>query len=390
MSSTEPVNQNPDPVTRVTTLELFFDLVFVFTITQLTSLLNHDLSWATVWHVVVMLGLIFWMYDGYAWLTNAVPAEGPRRQGLLLGAMAAFLVLAISIPEAFTGAGLTFGIAYLAINLIHAFLYVSQAGESSSAAMRELAPINLVTATVVLVSGALGGEVQVIAWSVVFVFLWFATRASSGFQIGAAHFVERHGLLVLIAIGESVVATGIGARGLTIDLKLVIAAVLGLLLSAALWWTYFGDGAEPVERAFSQATGADRVRKAFLGFGYAHYAMLLGVVLLATGLRAAVADPTAELGVARAFTLSGGTALFLAADGWFRSILGLRRGWRRALGALAVLLAVPVATSVSAVAALALATAIVAIAIALERRYPERRPSTGPSASERPTVSCSS
>ena len=360
-----------DPVARVTPLELFFDLVFVFTITQLTSLLATRLTWAAVWHVVLMLGLIFWMYDGYAWLTNAVPAEGGRRQALLLGATAGYLVLAISIPDAFAGTGLTFGIAYLVINLVHAFLYVSQAGESSSAAMRELAPGNLLTAIAVLVSGAFGGEAQAIVWSAVVLYLWFGTHAGEGFQIGPAHFVERHGLLVLIAIGESVVATGIGARGLPVDLRLVVVAVLALIFSAELWWTYFGEGTEVVERAFRSAIGADRVRKAFVGFGYAHYVMLLGVVFAAVGLRVAVAHPSSALDAGRAFTLSGGAALFLAGDAWFRWTLGLRRRWRQSLGAVVVLLAVPVATTVSAVAALALTTAIVALVIMLERRVPE-------------------
>lgn len=121
-----------------------------------------------------------------------------------------------------------------------------------------------------MVSGALGGEIQEFVWTAVVLLLWFATRAGEGFEIGPAHFVERHGLLILIAIGESVVATGIGARGLPIDLRLVVVVVLGLLLSAGLWWTYFGDGVAPVERAFRSAAGARRVRLAFVGFGYAH------------------------------------------------------------------------------------------------------------------------
>jgi low temperature requirement protein LtrA len=350
-----------DPVERVTPLELFFDLVFVFTITQLTTVLAPGPTWRSLWHVVVMLGLIFWMYDGYAWLTNAVAAEGLRRQGLLLAGMAGYLVLAIAIPDAFSGTGLTFGIAYLVITAVHATLYVASASESSAAAMRALAPINLAAAAAVLIGGALGGEVQELVWSAVALLLWFATRAGEGFEIGPAHFVERHGLLVLIAIGESVVATGMGARHLTIDLRLVTAAVLGLLLSAGLWWTYFGAGLEPVERAFRAATGARRVRLAFVGFGYAHYAMLLGVVLTAVGLRAAVAFPDRPLSTGHALALAGGTALFVVADGAFRSLLGLRRWRDRWLAGLVIMLAVPVGTQVSALAGLAATVALLAV-----------------------------
>jgi low temperature requirement protein LtrA len=357
-----------DPVDRVTPLELFFDLVFVFTITQLSSLLTEGLTWRSLWHVVVMLGLIYWMYDGYAWLTNAVAAEGTRRQGLLLAGMAGYLVLAIAIPDAFTGTGLTFGIAYLVIIVVHASLYVASASESSAAAMRALAPGNLAAAVAVVASGALGGVAQEVVWTAVVVLLWFATRAGAGFEIGPAHFVERHGLLVLIALGESVVATGIGARGLTIDLRLVITAVLGLLLSAGLWWTYFGAGSEPVERAFRSATGARRVRLAFVGFGYAHYAMLLGVVLAAVGLRVAVARPDAPLSAGHALALAGGTALFVAAEGWFRRLLGLRPGRRRWLGGLMILLAVPVGTEASAIACLAATVVLLALAVGLGGR----------------------
>ncbi len=361
-----------DPVERVTSLELFFDLVFVFTITQLSSLLVEHLAWRSLWHVVVMLGLIFWMYDGYAWLTNAVAAEGPRRQALLIAAMAAYLVLAIAIPDAFAGTGLTFGIAYLVIIVVHAVLYVASASQSSAAAMRALAPANLAAAVAVLISGAVGGTAQELVWTAVVLLLWFATRAGEGFEIGPAHFVERHGLLVLIAIGESVVATGIGARNLTIDLRLVVTAVLGLLLSAGLWWTYFGEGQERVEQAFRAATGPARVRLAFVGFGYAHAAMLLGVVLAAVGLRTAVARPDLPLSTGHALTLAGGSALFVAAAAWFRSLLGLRRWRGRGLAGLLILLALPVGTEVSALAGLAATVVLLFAAVRLERRAPVR------------------
>jgi low temperature requirement protein LtrA len=360
----------PEGATKVSQLELFFDLVFVFTITQLTNLLSKALTWRNLWHAVVTLGLIFWMYDGYAWLTNAVPARGAARERLLLAAMAGYLVLAISVPDAFRSTGLTFGIAYLVITTIHAFLYVTSAGESSSMAMRELAPWNLLGAIVVLISGALGGTVQEVCWTAVFLGYWFATRVNTGFEIQPAHFVERHGLLVLIAIGESVVATGIGARSLTIDLRLVTSVVLGLLLSAGLWWTYFGEGTEPVERAFRAATGGRRVRLAFVGFGYAHYLMLLGIVLAAVGLRVAVAHPGAPLSTGRALILAGGSALFVVADGWFRALMGLRRWHARGLAGLIILLVVPVGTQVSATAALAATVVLLAGAVALERGIP--------------------
>ena len=352
----------------VTTLELFFDLVFVFTITQLTSVIVEAPTWSSTWHVIVMLGLIFWMYDGYAWLTNAVPARGRRRESLLLGGMGGYLVLAISITHAFDGDGLTFGLAYLVITAIHAYLYVRAAGAGSAAAMRELAPWNLLAASAVCVGGALGGRAEEVIWTVVFLLLWFATRASPLFELRPAHFVERHGLLVLVAIGESIVATGIAARGLPLDLSLVIVVILGLMLSAGLWWTYFGGGEGEVDAAFERSVGADRVRLAFTGFGYAHYGMLLGIVFTAVGLRKVVGDPGGVLRVEFGVMLAGGAALFLAADGWFRWLLGLRQVGVREIGAIALLLAVPAGRLLSAVAALIVTVVLLLSTVAFERR----------------------
>ncbi len=354
-------------VESVTPLELFFDLVFVFTITQLTQVLAEHFEWRSVWHVTVMLALIFWMYDGYAWLTNAVLPRGGRRQSLLLGGMAGFLVLAVSITRAYTGAGLTFGIAYLVINVIHAFLYIRSASEGSAAVMRTIGPQNIVIAIGVLICGAIGGETQELGWTALPLLQWFATRVGETIEIAPAHFVERHGLLVLIAVGESVVAAGIGSRSERIDLALVLSAVLGLLLSSTLWWTYFGAGEEPVERAFTNLTGAARARAALYGFGFAHYFMLLGVVLSAVGIRRAVEHPGGSLAVGVAFALAGGVAIFLLADGWFRRALGLRDIRQRAIGAVAVLAAVPVAAYASAAAGLGVTAVLAITVVAVER-----------------------
>lgn len=185
-----------DPVVRVSTLELFFDLVFVFTVTQLTSTLAHDLSWNGLWHVGVLLGLIFWMYGGYAWLTNAVPASGLRRRSLLIGGMCAYLVIALSVPTAFSGDGLAFGLAWFVIVSIHTFLFVGAPSDRSAAAMRGYAPFNLVPAVViaVTVTGAIGGTVQDISFALAAVFVWSSRflHRPRGFEIGPAH-----GLLAL-------------------------------------------------------------------------------------------------------------------------------------------------------------------------------------------------
>ena len=203
--------RSPGP-TRVSTLELFFDLVFVFTITQLTSVLASHPSLRGVAQVALMLGVIWWMYGGYAWLTNAVPADRPSRRFLLLGGMASYLVLALAITHAFSGAGTAFGLAYAAIVIVHAWLFTRSTSQSVVRNILRIAPVNLVGATLVLAGGIAGGTAQYVLWAIAVPLLWLSPKvvSNSGFEVGAEHFVERHGLVVLIAIGESVVAVGRG------------------------------------------------------------------------------------------------------------------------------------------------------------------------------------
>jgi low temperature requirement protein LtrA len=369
--------ERDDPVSRVTTLELFFDLVFVFTITQLTAVLVHDLSWKELWHVAVMLGLIYYMYDGYAWLTNAVPARGTRRQVLLLGGMAGYMVLAVAVPGAYDDTGVIFGLALLGITAIHAFLYVRSASGSSSKAMSQLAPVNLFGALLVLVGGIAGGDVQLVLWTLVFLLEWvpvaigFVPNATEVFEIGPMHFVERHGLLVIVAIGESVVAIGIGASALEVDAGLVALVVLGLAVSAGLWWAYFGrDENEEAEEAMILADPQTRVAMALRGYGYSHYLLLLGVILAAVGIEYAIAHPGDTLDFAHALALSGGVALFLVGDAWFRAVLRLGRVGQRLGMAVAMLAAIPIGTEWSAAAGLTAAAVLLVAALALE---PEER-----------------
>jgi low temperature requirement protein LtrA len=236
---------------RVSTLELFFDLVFVFTITQLTGVLAAGTNLTPTLQVALLLAVIWWMYDGYAWLTNALETERLRHRLLLIGAMAAFLVIALASRDAFGGRGLAFGLAYLAIVLLHSGMFVRGASLADIRAILQLAPFNLVGALLVVVGGAVGGTFQWVAWTVVAFVYWAVTpwvTTVEGFLVEPAHFVERHGLVVIVALGESVVVIGVGAANEVLDAQLVFVAVLALALSASLWWTYFSDEGR-IERA---------------------------------------------------------------------------------------------------------------------------------------------
>jgi low temperature requirement protein LtrA len=360
-------------VERVSTLELFFDLVFVFTVTQLSAVLTHELSWSALGHVLLMLGVIWWMYDGYAWLTNAVSTRGLAPRAVLLGGMAGYLVLALAIPGAFRGSGLSFGLAYAVVVVVHATLYMRMASDRSAEAIRGIVPFNLASAALVVVGGAIGGTTQAVLWTIAVVLEWVTPRlAGRGdrqqeFEIAPAHFVERHGLVIIVAIGESVVAIGIGAAGLPVNAELVLVAILGLLLAAGLWWAYFGaDDDEQAERALTVAPAHERPWIALHGFGMAHFFLLLGIVLVAVGLKKATGHAYDPLTYAQALTLGGGVALFLAADVAFRRVLRLSRAPHRAIAALAALATVPLGAEVAAVAQIGLLAAVLAVALAGE------------------------
>jgi low temperature requirement protein LtrA len=349
----------------VTTLELFFDLVFVFTITQLATVLAHDLSWAGAGHVALMLTIIFYMYGGYAWLTNALDMDVPRHRAFLLGGMCGYFVIALAIPDAFHGSGLAFALGYGVVVAIHLWLYMHVAPAGVGTMLRQLAPANLLGALLVLVGGALGGDAEVALWIAGALVSWIVPRLTvdfSGVSVAAGHFVERHGLVVIVAIGESVIAVGVGAAELPVDAELILVAVLGLLLSAGLWWTYFGGDDERAAQALDAMEPGRRGRAALEAFGYAHLALLLAIVLVAVGLKKATGHAYDALDAGPALVLAGGVALFLAADVAFRGVLRIGTGSARALGVLIALATIPLGTQVAAIAQLAALVVVVAVA----------------------------
>jgi low temperature requirement protein LtrA len=366
-------------VERVSTLELFFDLVFVFTITQLTAVLSDDPTLRGLLRVVLMLGVIYYMYGGYAWLTNAVAADRAARRLLLLGGMAGFLVLALAIPRAFTEGDAAFGVAYLVVVAIHAGLFTRTGVTHTVRAVIRLAPFNLGSALLVLAAVLVEGTAAYLLWAGAFALEWFTPMlaGTGGFRIAPGHFVERHGLVVIVALGESIVAIGIGAADLPVDLALASVAVLGLLLAACLWWAYFGDDDTRAERALAAVPDDRRGWVAIQAFGYWHLVMLLGIIALAAGLKDAVGRAFDPLDLAHALMLSGGAALFLAGDLLFRRTLHLGPGRLRATAAALALATVPLGLAVSALAQLTTLVLVLAAALTLERRVagsPGRQP----------------
>jgi low temperature requirement protein LtrA len=317
--------------------------------------------------VVVMLLLIWWMYDGYAWLTNAITTDRVRYRFLLLGGMGGFLVIALAVPRAYEGEGLAFGLANLVVVVLHASMYAKGASLSEVRAILRIVPYNLVTAALVLAGGALGGRAQWGLWTVAAILVWMTPFLTTveGFVVSASHFVERHGLVVIVALGESVVVIGAGAAGLDLDLGLALVALLSLGLSAALWWVYFSDEAA-VERAMEECPPERRPHLALMGFGYWHFGLILAIVAVAAGLKKAIGHPYDPLETWIALELAAGTGLFLACEVGFRRALGLARSHVRLVAAAAALLTIPLGAEVAAAAQIGALAALVAAALAVE------------------------
>jgi low temperature requirement protein LtrA len=304
---------------RVTSLELFFDLVFVFTLTQLTALLAKSLSWERLLQSFLIFIVLFWMYGGYVWLTNSVPPVTASRQLLLIAGMAAFLVCALAIPQAFQNTGLAFGIGYLIVILVHGSMYVRAVGWKAA----RFVPMNFISAGAVIAASLVNGSNRYLLWLLAISVHVFTSFLGTGlrFELRVSHFVERHGLLLLVALGESIVA--IGAGGLELNLRFILAAVLGLLLTAALWWIYFARDEEVARDTMLARPNPEQLRQALGAFFYAFVPMLFGIILLATGIKSSIEHLTTRLDPAHAFAFGGGVGLYLIGTTIFRRASGI-------------------------------------------------------------------
>ncbi|MBS2553020.1 low temperature requirement protein A [Catenulispora sp. NL8] len=373
---------------RVTTLELFFDLVFVFTITQLTVLLVGDLSFAQAGRVLLIFAVLYWMYGAYAYLTNQVPPENLARRVVLVVGMFGFLLCALAIPKVFTVDGVAFGLAYILVTAVHSALYaLIHRKYVLSFALPNLAAAGCVTA-----AGAVQGATATDLLWLAAVLLQQVAPIISGRvrgdygegralvtehvgELDPAHFVERHGLLLIIAFGESVVAIGAGANGTRLDWPLAAGIALALALTATLWWSYFGHDESAAEHALGHVTGIQRFRLGMRAYYYSFIPMLLGIAFLAAGLKKAIAHLGAALPTPAAVVLAAGVAVFLAGDLCFRMSLRISPMFFRALGTVAVLATIPLARASAAVQLLGLTVVMVLMLVAEEnaRRRQVRR-----------------
>jgi low temperature requirement protein LtrA len=355
----------------VTRLELFFDLVFVFAITQVTSFLSHTPTWGGLLRGLLLLGALWWAWGAYAWLTNTLdPEEGAVRLAVL-GAMAAMLVAALAVPGAFGRDGVTFGVAYFVVRALHLVLY-SIAGRGDRDLFRavvRMVPAWTLAPALLVVAGFLDGSGQLALWGAALAvdYLGVLIGRMRGWRISPAHFVERFGLVIILALGESIVAIGVGAAGLPLDAGVIAAALLGVAIAAALWWSYFDWAVYVAQAKLSEATGARRAAFARDAYSYLHLPMVAGIVLFAFGLETTLHDAASSLPTVPALGLVGGIALYLLAHVALRlRIGGTGVGRGRPIASLLLLGLLPVAREVPALTALGIVAAVCASLIGYE------------------------
>jgi low temperature requirement protein LtrA len=361
------------PAGRVTTVEVFFDIVFVFTLTQLSRVLEADLSLAATARILLLFGILWWMFDGYIWLANHVPPVLPVQKILLFAAMAGFLISAVSIPHAFGDTGVVFAVGYVVVICIHLVLF-TQAGIGRVLGL--LAGYNLSSAALMLAGGLVSGSARYVLWIAALVMQmvvpYLVPRLSwmsliGSFRITPGHFVERHGLLVIIALGESVVAIGMGVGLGHVTAGTIAVIVLALALPATLWWTYFTDS-PATEAALAADEPSPRVRLA-LRAGLSHIPLMLGIVIAAAGIHGAVAHPGHSVSWASAVALAGGVAVFLAGIILIRQAVhgaGLRS---RVITGVAVLATIPAGAVVTGGLQLILLVLVMLTMLIADRRY---------------------
>jgi low temperature requirement protein LtrA len=346
----------------VAPLELFFDLVFVFGFTQVTTLLSHNPTWTGLGHGLLILTALWWAWESYAWLTNTVdPGEGVVLAALLV-AIGAMFVAALAVPQAFGHEGVVFGVSFLIVNVMQATLYALAAHGDRDLlqAILRIVPWVLGGATLILVAGFVDGSLRAALWVAALAIGFFGPAFVSvrGWRVHPGHFVERHGLIVIIAIGESLVAIGLGARGTSLHAGVVVAAILGFVVATSFWLAYFDFFSIRGRQLLSDRSGEERTAIARDVYTYLHLPMIVGIVLFAFAMKVTLAHLHDELGTIEAIALCGGPALYLFAYVALRFRVSRTVGRGRLTAAVACALLIPVALVVPALVALALVTGV--------------------------------
>jgi low temperature requirement protein LtrA len=371
---------------RTSPVELLWDLVFVFAVTQVTTLLSRDLSWAGLGRSMLVLALVWWAWSAFVWAANAQDTGSPTLRLVLLLAMVLTFVAGLSLPHAFEDEAPVFALTYAAVRFLHLGLYAdaSRRGNASWAAIAGFG-VTVVIGMALLVAGAVvGGTAQIVLWVLAAAIdyagpAWLTRERLRGLQhVAVAHFAERYSLFVIICLGESIVAIGVGAGEETFDAQLVAGVTLGLLVTVALWWTYFDRFATVAEERLRAHD--DPVLAAADAYSYLHLVIVAGIIVFAVGVKLAVHDVGAPLDDATRLALCGGVALYLLGHVAFRLRIARSVGIEKLVAAAALLVLYAVGAGLAAWALAGAVTVVLAAMCASEtvaaRRAEPRRATT--------------
>ena len=368
-----PAGEETEQEKRAGFLELFFDLVFVFGITQVTALLLDDTSTLGFVRAALVFGLLWWAWSAYTWLTNAIDIERSGVRVLMLGAMAGSFFMALAVPEAYGSDGLWFAVPYVVVRVLQVALYAEGLRRSPEQlrAFLGLAPWFLVAPTLVLVGGAVDDPARAWLWAASLAIdvtgTLVANRGTTGWRVSPGHFAERYGLFMIIVLGETIVATGLGAREIERDGVFVVSVVVSFAAVAVLWWAYFGFTQRAAELTLARTPAELRGPLARDLYTLGHFPIALGIAFMAVAGEKTLAHPEDALSAGGRGALGVGVAVFLLGFVLVRWRAIRRAAWERLAAAAVVLALVVVLDDVEAVWLLALVVGVLIAMITVER-----------------------
>jgi low temperature requirement protein LtrA len=348
---------------RVSTLELFFDLVFVFAFTQVTTLWLEQPTWGGLGRGLLVICVLWWAWASYGWLTNTANVEADVVLALVLFATGALFVAALAVPEAFGAHRFVFAVAFFVVlaTVIQLYALVARdAPDLLAAVVRASWPV-LAGAALIVAAAFMPAGWRPAIWALALVIGFLVgpnVGGLTGWRVYPAHFAERYGLIVIIAIGESLGSVGFGARSTPLDARVIVGVILGFIAAASFWLAYFDYASGGVRELLAKRTGTDQVAFARDAYTYAHLPMVVGIILFAFGVRTTLEHIRAHLELIPALALCFGSAVYLL------GFLALRLRATRTIGrgrptaAVGFALLTAAATHVPALAALALVTAL--------------------------------
>jgi low temperature requirement protein LtrA len=368
---------------RTSPVELLWDLVFVFAVTQVSTMLARDLTWPEAGRAMLLLALVWWAWSAFVWAANAEDEKSRLLRAVLLVALVAMFVAGVTLPTAFRGDAAAFVAAYALVRFLHLGVYAhaSRAGNASARAIAGFATTVVVGMALLGAGAIVHGSARVALWAAAAAIdyagpAWLTRERLRSLQrVAVSHFAERYSLFVIIVLGESIVSIGAGAVQHEITGSLLGAAVAGLVTTVALWWLYFDRTAVWAEQRLHVID--DPVLAAADAYSYLHLVLVAGVVILAVGERVAVTNAADTLPAAARLCLGAGVALYIAGYDAFRWRLGARPSWTDAIAVTAVLVVVPLSTSLRAWTVCAV-VAVIAVAVCAVKTL-EREPVDSPS-----------